>query len=149
MNQSPVKKPLKAVIDTNILISGMFAGSGTIFELMELWMDGRFELVTSEEILDELYRVLHKPSIQKHFKPAEADITAFMALVREMAIITPNLYKTDVIKDDPTDNKFLTAAKEAGADFIVSGDKHVKDVQEFEGIRIVDAKTFVDEMNKP
>jgi putative PIN family toxin of toxin-antitoxin system len=145
---SPEKKSLKAVIDTNILVSGLFAGSGTIFELMELWADGRFELVTSDEILDELYRVLHKPTIRKHFKPAETDIAAFVELVRERAVITPNLYKTDVITSDPTDNKFLVAALEANADFIVSGDRHLKDVREFEGTRIVDAKTFVEEVKK-
>ncbi len=60
----------------------MFTGSGTNFELMELLIDEQFQLVTSEEILEELYHVLHKPSVQKHFRPAEANITAFMELLR-------------------------------------------------------------------
>jgi putative PIN family toxin of toxin-antitoxin system len=72
-------KPLKAVLDTNVLVSGLFAESGTIFELMNLWADEQFVLATALEILDELYRVLHKPTIQKHFKPTEKEIVELRA----------------------------------------------------------------------
>lgn len=116
---------VRAVIDTNILISSLFAESGTIAELMELWIDGQFELITSDEILYELYRVLHKPSIQKHFSPSEDEIVEYLETIKEKAIISPNLCHIDRIKKDPTDNKFLVSAIEAKADFIVSGDKHL------------------------
>lgn len=125
-------------------MSGLFAESGSIAELMGLWLDGRFELVTAEEILSELYRVLHKPTIQKHFNPSEEEITEYLELIREKAIMTPALYQTSRIKKDPTDNKFLAAAVEGKADFIVSGDKHLKEIKQFQGIKIVDAKTFLE-----
>ena len=142
------KKLIRVVIDTNILISGLFAKSGSIAELMELWIDGRFELATSQEILDELYRVFHKPSIQKHFKPSEDEIVEYIDTVKERAIITPSIYKTDRIKRDSSDNKFLACAVEARADLIVSGDKHLKEVKEFHGIKIVDAKIFVEKIKR-
>ncbi|MGZ3607226.1 MAG: putative toxin-antitoxin system toxin component, PIN family [Syntrophales bacterium] len=148
MKRRAGKKSLKAVIDTNVLVSGLFAESGTISELTELRADERFLLVTSEEILEELYRVLHKPAVQKHFKPTENEIIEFIELIREKAVITPNLYKTDIIKSDPADNKFLAAASEAKADFIVSGDKHLKDIREFHNTKIVDAKTFIEKVKK-
>lgn len=135
---------IKAVIDTNILISGLFAASGTIADLMELWISRKFDLVTSPEILDELYRVLHKPTIQKHFSPSEDEIAEYLEDIKEGAIITPNLYQTNKIKKDPSDNKFLACAIETKADFIVSGDKHLKEVKHFYGIGIVDAKSFVE-----
>ena len=97
---------------------------------MELWADERFLLVTSEEILEELYRVLHKPAVQKHFKPTENEIIEFVELIREKAVITPNLYRTDIIKSD----------------FIVSGDKHLKDIREFHNTKIVDARTFIEKV---
>ncbi len=65
MKKSEREKPVKAVIDTNVLVSGLFAESGTVAELMGLWFDGEFEMMTSEKILSELYRVLHKPTIQR------------------------------------------------------------------------------------
>lgn len=142
------KRPLRAVIDTNVLVSGLFSESGSIAELMDLWTDGVFELATSEEIIEELYRTLHKPSVQKHFKPTEEEITDYIEVIRDRAILTPGRHITDRIKDDPTDNKFLSAAIEAKADCIVSGDKHLKDVGEFHGINITNAKTFVEKVRK-
>ena len=94
--------------------------------------------------LYELYRVLHKPSIQKHFSPSEDEIVEYLETIKEKAIITPNLCQIDRIKKDPTDNKFLVSAIEAKADFIVSGDKHLKEIKQFQGIKIVDAKSFVE-----
>lgn len=146
MKKNTRKKLLKAVLDTNILVSGLFAESGTIFELMNLWADEQFELATSLEILDELYRVLHKPTIQKHFKPTEKEIIELIEIIKERAVMTPGMLEINVIKDDPTDNKFLVCAKEAAADFIVSGDKHLKDIKQFENIKIVDAKTFIEKL---
>lgn len=142
------KRPLRAVIDTNVLVSGLFSESGSIAELMDLWTDEAFELVTSEEIIEELYRTLHKPSVQKHFEPKENEITEYIEVLRERAILTPGLHKTDRIKDDPTDNKFLSAAIEAKADFIVSGDRHLKDVEVFHGVKITNAKGFVERVRK-
>mgnify|MGYP001612456140 FL=1 len=142
------EKPVKAVVDTNVLVSGLFAESGSVAELMDLWIEGRFELVTSEEILSELYRVLHKPTIQEHFKPSEDDIIEYIETLREKSIITPNLYQTDRIRKDPTDNKFLACAFEVKADYIVSGDKHLRNLKHFHGIKIIDVKAFVERVRK-
>lgn len=142
------KRPLRAVIDTNVLVSGLFSETGSIAELMDLWINEVFELVTSEDILEELYRTLHKPSVQKHFEPTEEEINDYIEVIRERAILTPGLHKTDRVKDDPTDNKFLSAATETKADCIVSGDKHLKDIKQFQGIKIIDAKAFVERVRK-
>jgi predicted nucleic acid-binding protein len=62
-------------------------------------------------------------------------------------IVTTDLYQTDRIKADPTDNKFLACALEAKADYIVSGDNHLLSLKHFHGIQIVDAKTFIKKSN--
>lgn len=93
-------------------------------------------------------RTLHKPSVQKHFEPEEEEINDYIEVIRERAIFAPGLHKTDRVKDDPTDNKFLSAAIETKADFIVSGDKHLKDVVEFQGIKITNAKAFVERVRR-
>lgn len=148
MKKNKREKPVKAVIDTNVLVSGLFAESGSVAGLMDLWIDGSFELVTSEEILSELYRVLHKPAILKHFKPSEDDIIEYIETIREKATITSGLYQTDRIKKDPTDNKFLACALESKADYIVSGDKHLKEIKHFHGVKIIDVKSFIERVRK-
>ena len=148
LDQKGNKSLIKALIDTNILVSGLFAETGRIAELMNLWVNGGFELVTSEEILDELYRVFHKPSIQKHFNPSEEEIMEYLTIIKERALTTYNLYQTDKIKKDPSDNKFLSCALEARADFIVSGDKHLTEVKNFYGIKIVGVKPFLETIKR-
>ena len=146
MKKERKEKRVKAVIDTNVLVSGLFAEAGAVAELMDLWIDERFEIVTSEDILSELYRVLHKPAIQEHFKPSEDDITEHINLLREKASITSGRYRTARIKKDPTDDKFLACGLETGADYIVSGDRHLLEIKSYQGIQIVNARTFVKKM---
>jgi predicted nucleic acid-binding protein len=52
------------------------------------------------------------------------------------------------IKEDPEDNKYLSAAVEGKADFIISGDHHLKDLRIYQGIRILDPSTFLKLMAK-
>jgi predicted nucleic acid-binding protein len=57
-------------------------------------------------------------------------------------------YEVDTITEDPTDNKFLARAMEGKADFIVSRDPHLRNLKRFQGIEIVDVKTFVERVKK-
>lgn len=64
-------------------------------------------------------------------------------VIRKDAISVAPTRKIEVIKEDPSDNKFLECAIEAHADYIISGDKHLKKLVEFEGIKIIDARKFL------
>ena len=101
------------------------------------------KLVTSKEIIAELYRVLHYPRILQHFKPSKEDIDEFIGLILERALITEGRYSLKKIVDDPTDDMFLACAMEADADYIVSRDPHLRNIKHFHGIQIVDIGTFI------
>lgn len=135
---------VRAVIDTNLFISGLFAEQGHTYELQELWITGAFELVVSEKILTEIEATLCKPYISKKLFVSEGDEKEIIELIREKAfLITKDRYETDKIKSDRTDNKFLACALEADADYVVSGDNHLLSLKHYYGIQIIDAKTFV------
>lgn len=134
---------LKAVLDTNIMVSVAFARGGLAKALRDLIADEVFTLVASKEIIKELYRVLHYPHIQKRFKPSTRDINEFIGMILEKAILTKGLYKITKIKDDPTDNIFLACALEGKVDYIVSRDPHLRDIKHYQRIQIIDASTFV------
>ena len=95
------------------------------------------------EILREVSRVLQYPRIMGRFHPREENIRRFFKLIYRKAIITKDLYSTDMITDDPSDNIFLACALEAKADYIVSGDKHLRNLKHFHGVKIVDVKAFI------
>jgi putative PIN family toxin of toxin-antitoxin system len=100
------------------------------------------------EILQEVSRVLGYPRIKQKFHPKEETLRRFFRLVFRKAILTKGLYQTDKIIDDPTDNMFLAAALEAQADFIVSRDPHLRNLKQFQGVRIVDVKEFIQRVKK-
>jgi uncharacterized protein len=138
------RKPVRAVIDTNLFVSGLFASQGHTYQLQELWVAGAFELVVSEQILDEIQRTLHKPQIKQRLQLEDGEETLIVELIRQKAaVVTTDRYRTDKISADPTDNKFLACALEADAAYIVSGDNHLLALKHFHRIQIVDAATFI------
>lgn len=134
---------LRAVIDTNLFVSGIFAKDTLSAQLQNLWIDQEFKLVTSLEIIKEISRVLSYPRIKERFKPREENVRRFFRLIFRKAIISKDIYQTDRITDDPTDNKFLACALEKKADYIVSRDPHLRNLKHYHGIQIVDATTFI------
>jgi len=129
---------MRAVLDTNVFISGIH-WKGASDKVVEAWGDDRFELVSSEEIIQELAETLlnfKKPLSQE-------DIMHWISLIAAKAVIVAPLIKCDVIKADPDDNKFLEAAVEGNADYIVSQDHHLLDIEEFQGIKIVKPDEFL------
>ena len=138
-----MERKLRAVVDNNLMVSGLFGKQSLSAKLRDLWINQDFQLVTSMAILKELSRVLQYPKIQERFHPQEETIKRFFRLIFRKAVITKDLYITERLTDDPSDNIFLACALEAKAHYIVSGDKHLLAVKYFHGIQIIDAKTFV------
>lgn len=133
---------LRAVIDTNVMVSVAFAKQGLAKKLRDLIADDAFVMVTSKAILKELYEVLHYPHIVERFKPSEEDIEEFIGMIIEHAVITKGAYRIDGITEDPKDDMFLACALEGKADYIVSRDPHLRNLKHYHGIQIVDASTF-------
>lgn len=139
---------VKAVIDTSVMLSVAFPKAGLAKELRDMIADGAFTLVTSKELMAELYRVIHYPRILKQFKPSKEDIDEFVGMVMEKALIVRGSYSTKKIADDPTDDMFLACAMEATADYIVSRDPHLRNLKHFHGIKIIDVRAFVERVRK-
>jgi putative PIN family toxin of toxin-antitoxin system len=134
---------LRAVIDTNVMVSVAFAKKGLAKKLRNLIADDAFILITSKAILKEFYEVLHYPHIVERFKPSEKDIEEFIGMIIEHAVITKGTYSIDGITEDPKDDMFIACALEGRADYIVSRDPHLRNLKHYHGIQIIDASTFV------
>ncbi len=138
-----LKDKFRAVVDTNLFISGLFARDSVSAKLQNHWINLDFFLVTSIDIIKEVNRVLHYPRIQERFQPEDQLVKRFFRLIFRKAVITKDIYQTDRLTEDPTDNKFLACALEGRADYIVSRDPHLRNIKHFQGIQIIDATTFI------
>ncbi len=124
-------KTLRLVVDTNILISSIFGGNPK--KIVDLWKSGKIKFVVSDEIVNEYLEVL------KRFEFSNDIYVEFLDLLSNVtATIRVNPHRRfDVVIEDPADNKFLECAVEGKVDFIISGDKHLKNLSEFMGIQII------------
>ena len=82
------------------------------------WRDGRFDLLTAAEQLDELMRVTRYPKIRERLTPALAG-----RLVNDLRAVAVNVDKLSVVdaSTDPHDNYLLAIAAAGSADFLVTG----------------------------
>lgn len=134
---------MKVVIDTNVFVSATF-WSGDSENIIIKAENKEFELVLSKEILEEFIRVLEYEEIKDKIKDKNLEMKYTIQKIISFSKIVEPSKKLYVIKDDPDDDKFIEAAVERGCDFIVSQDKHLLDVGEYEGIRIVRPKEFLE-----
>jgi len=116
----------RAVLDTNVYVSGTLLSRGAPFELLEAWRQQRYILVTSEAILAEIERVLRYPRIRKRYSITAQDAARLIESLRADALVVPGDVEVSRACDDPDDDdKFLARALEAQAGCIVTGDPHL------------------------
>jgi len=135
---------LRAVLDTNIIVSGTISSSGPPYEVLEAWRHRKFILTISPEILKEVERVFEYPKIKESYHLDTKTIKAILARLNKYSVITQEKLKVNEIKDDPPDNMFLACAKEGTADFVVTGDDHLLELRGFQGIPIVTPRHFLE-----
>ncbi len=132
---------MRLVIDTNILISALLAGTSLPAQLIVLWREGRFDLLTAADQLDELMRVTRYEKIRARLAPALAG--RLINELRDMAVVVPSL-PVVTVSPDPNDNYLLALAAAGSADFLVTGDKrHLLSLKRYEGTRIVTVRDFL------
>ena len=137
---------MRIVLDTNVLVSAILSPRSKSAQIIRYVLDGVVDLLISHDILEETHRVVHYPRIVQLMKknnvaPKEVDFV--IEKLSSIAVITPGELTLDVIHDDPSDNKILSCAVEGQANFIISGDRHLTDLKEFQGIMIVNPTTFL------
>ncbi|MCI0553527.1 MAG: putative toxin-antitoxin system toxin component, PIN family [Anaerolineae bacterium] len=128
----------RVVLDTNIFVS--MALGGQVGKINDEWRAGKFILVVSNEIVSEYLDVLQRPKL--HLK-SRTIATIVNRIYRKAEFVAPE-EKIFVVLADTSDNKFIEAAIEGKTDYIVSGDKHLLDLKEFQSIPIITAREFLD-----
>ena len=130
---------MKAILDTNVLISGIFF-SGTPYEILAAWRDRKIELIISPEILEEYRRVGEEMEI----KFPGIEIAPFLELLAIEATMVAVMPLTESVCTDPDDDKFLACAIASKARVICSGDKALLKTTGYQGIEVLTPRSFAD-----
>ncbi len=134
---------IRIVLDTNQFVSALLKPGSIPDRIVQMVREGHVLLLMSDAICDEIFRVLAYPKIRKRITASDADLQNLAQLLRTVAIITPDIIILPQLAADPDDTKFLGCALEGRADFIVSGDHHLTDLDMYRGIRVVTPADFI------
>jgi uncharacterized protein len=128
----------KIIIDTNILISAL-GWEGKCRELLRQTISGRYIWYISRKQLTELLRVMD----YKKFQFTKEQKSRFLNIIYSSGIIIDTNIRISV-SEDVDDNMLLEAAVEINADYIISGDIHLRKINCYNGIRIVCVGEFLE-----
>lgn len=126
------------VLDTNVFISGIFF-RGPPHHVLQTWKNGQIQIVLSQDILDEYQRVAESLSIKY-----SVDILPIIDLVTVHGHFVDTQGIEVIACADPGDNKFIECAIAGDAKIVVSGDKHLLNIKDYRGIKMVKPKQFVE-----
>ncbi len=115
----------RVVLDTNVLISAIISSKGSPAKILDLWREGAFDLVFSEETLQELINVLSRGKMLRITGINEDELNRLVSYLRNSSIVVDSSEDIAIAIEDPDDTKFISCAVQAGAKYIVSGDHHV------------------------
>ena len=123
---------IKFVFDTNILISSTLWDGSVAQKLLYKLIEQDSVIFSSTEILEEYQKIL-----KRDFDYSNEEVTNIMKKVLQFITIVNPCIKVDAVKDDADDNKIIECALEGEAEYIISYDKHLLNLKEFRGIKIV------------
>jgi uncharacterized protein len=131
---------LKIVVDTNVIVSALIKTQSNPALIVSLIFDTRVKFCLSDDIWDEYQGVLARPKFQALDRGAVARI---LTGLKKKALWVKPKTKLLIIETDPEDNKFLEAAEEGGADFIVTGNTKHFPFKKYKKSRIVSPAEFL------
>ena len=138
---------MRVVLDTNVVISATLIRGGNEDRILRAWQGGTFEMVLSPQILEEIGRALFYEKLRKLRWMTEEEIVSLLESLAQESILVPGRITVTACRD-PEDNKFLAAAIEGQARYVVSGDKDLLDLKNYRRVQVVTPTRFLNILRK-
>jgi len=136
---------VRAVLDTNVFVAGLLSlphASSTPVLLIRHLVDGLYTLIISDALLGELRHTLRKPYFQRRI--STATLNWFFGLIDDFATIVPLTSAVIGIASHAEDDLVLATALCGRADFLVTGDRQLLKLEQFQGIPIITPRQMLD-----
>ena len=135
----------RVVIDANVYVSALIRPQGPPGQIVErLLGEGPHTIIVSKMILEEVRRSLDYPKVRKKIDATEQELNAWVDSLGVLADVVSGVPEVRVVESDPDDDVYVAAALDGRADFIVSGDRHLLELEEVQGVRIITPRQFLD-----
>ena len=128
---------MKVILDSNVVVAA-FSSRGLCQSLFELCLD-RYTIIISDHILSEISRILHKK-----FKMPREKVGAIVDYLNEFCECSDYEKLENAVCRDKDDDEILALAQSTKADYIITGDKDLLVLKNFDSIPIVPPRQFWD-----
>lgn len=136
---------MKVVLNTNIIVSGIFFRPSNPGRILNLWWEGKFDLIISEPLYKENLKVLLE--VNQKLGGRETLIEKFKEAVKDYALWVKIIPQAKICRDEK-DNQVLDTAFQGKVDFLVSGDKDLLVLKKYRRIPILTPAKFLKEYSK-
>lgn len=134
---------IRAVLDTNTLVSAIINTQSSVSnEIYQNFISKHFLLIASAELLAEVDEVLHRDRIMKFHKLSTKQLQEILTELVNLSYLVPANIKVQVVRD-ADDNKILSAALDGEADYIISRDKDLLVLKQYQQIKIITPEEFM------
>ena len=128
---------MKVVLDTNVIVSGLLWG-GPPNQLLRWVRDGHLQAICCPEVLQEVSHVLAYPRFGRRLDALGFTSQQVLAYLMNLVCHVPSPeHIPAIVPEDPSDDLFLALAEREQALLIVSGDRHLLDLEKHTGIQVV------------
>lgn len=129
---------VKVTFDVNILISSTLWEGSVAQKLLFKLIQSDSEIFSTNGILTEYQKVL-----KRDFEFSDDRIAKIMEKIIMFVTIIETNSKVEAVKDDLDDNKILECALDSGSEYLISYDKHLLKLKEFQGVKIIKPEEFL------
>lgn len=135
---------MRVVLDANQFVSSLLVKVGPPAQALDAWRSGAYQLIISRAILEEIEHTLGYARIQRKYNISSETVARLIhELANSALVVAGQANVTGAVPDDPDDKIVLACAVDGNAEFIVSGDRHLLDLESYQGIKIVTVRTFL------
>jgi putative PIN family toxin of toxin-antitoxin system len=132
---------IRATLDANVIAAGFVIRNGLPARVVDLWSAGKFDLIISQHIVKEVAIAWGKPYWRERF--AQESVAAALAeLSREL---TPITLEIEGVEGHHEDDLIIATAVSGLADYLVTGDKELRAVGDYRGVKIRTPQEFLEE----
>lgn len=135
---------IRAVLDANIYVSALIRPQGPPGRILRRLVENQaFQLIGSNAIFDEVRRSVNYPRVRRYLALRTEGIDRWIVAIALIAEPTEGRLKLRAVEKDPDDDKYLVAALEGHAEYLVSGDSDLLELRDYKGVTIVTAREFL------
>ncbi|GIK58775.1 MAG: putative toxin-antitoxin system toxin component, PIN family [Chloroflexi bacterium] len=134
---------MRVVVDTSVIVSGLISAKGSPAFIIARWIQGEFILLYSPAMLAELEDVLNRAWLTERLTATPNRVHDFLSAVRVMGELVSGYAQVSGVVRDPFDEMFLACSLLGRADYLVTVDKDLLVLQQYEQTRIMKPAAFL------